>query len=182
MRFSLYYNKKNGNIGAKLADYFIDKNNNLVLLFSKSSSVLVDGKWKNFDKDSGYLLNNCIVRYNHIDLNGYKYITAYDAGGPKGVLLRWDGEKWESFKFICGSDYFAPVVFKNTIWFRNNRTNRSYKGMLYFNGKEFIEYSFGKSNAKENYVPKGWYSENVFYVCTVNLWNFKSSLVKIELE
>lgn len=155
---------KNGLASNDIEKTFLDKNKNLVLMHPKSSSVLMNGKWKYFDKDSGYDLNKRLIRYE-LGHNDNKYIVAYKITGKSNKLLRWDGSKWKTFDFKTKYRYtssFEPIVYKNTIWLKNHNGN-NYKGLIYFNRSEFIDYPLGK-RLKQNWVNSAWSSEKVFYV------------------
>ncbi|HKK58453.1 MAG TPA: hypothetical protein VJ937_03175, partial [Salinivirga sp.] len=144
-----------------------------------SSSALINGKWKHFDKKSGYDLKKRSIRYE-LDHDGYKYFVAYKIAGKSNKLLRWDGNKWETFNFKTKYRYtssFAPVVYKNAIWFKNHNGN-NYKGLLYFNGSEVIDYPLGR-RIKQNWVHSAWRSEDVFYVYSSGL-SGKGPIFKIK--
>jgi len=171
--------KKNGLSSNQIEKMFLDKDKNLVLMHPKSSSALINGKWKHFDKKSGYDLKKRSIRYE-LDHDGYKYIVAYKPTGKSNKLLRWDGNKWETFNFKTKYRYtssFAPVVYKNAIWFKNHNGN-NYKGLLYFNGSEVIDYPLGR-RIKQNWVHSAWSSENLFYVYSSGL-SGKGPIFKIK--
>lgn len=171
--------KKNGLSSNKIERTFLDKNKNLVLMHPKSSSALINGKWKHFDKKSGYDLKNRLIRYE-LEHDGYKYIVAYKITGKSNKLLRWDGNKWETFDFKTKYRYtssFEPVIYKNAIWFKNHNGN-NYKGLLYFNGSEVVDYKLGR-RIKQNWVHSAWISENVFYVYSSGI-SGKGPVFKIE--
>lgn len=171
--------KKNGLPSNEIEKTFLDKNKNLVLMHPKSSSVLMNGKWEYFDKDSGYDLNKRLIRYD-LEHNGYSYFVAYQLTGKSNKLLRWDGSKWETFDFKTKYRYissFVPVVYKNAIWFKNHNGN-NYKGLIYFNGSEFNDYPLGK-RVKQNWVNSAWSSEKVFYVHSTGM-SGKGPIFKIK--
>ncbi len=167
----------------EITEVFIDKNNNWVIMHPKASSVLIDGNWKHFNKDSGYELNSLFVK-SLIDLNEKKYISAYNTSGmgKNNKLLQWDGQKWESFDFQSKYSFtyrIKPFVFNNDIWYFNHNGN-NYKGLLYFDGEIFSDYPLGK-NKKDNLISTISCSDESFYVHSSGL-NGAGRLFKITLK
>lgn len=176
---SKLYNKKNGLPDNELSHYFIDKNYSLVLMHPKASSALINGEWHHFNDDAGYDLNGLLVK-NQLRLDDYRYIAAYNTElGKTNKLLRWDGATWKTYEFETKYKYtirVSPFVYNNNIWFKHHNGN-NYKGLLYFNGENFIEYPLGKK-VKDNFVSSVACSEKSFYVYSSGFSG--GSLFKIE--
>lgn len=159
-------NKNNKLAGNEVKWVFSDEHNHLVLLHPKKSSLLIDGQWRHFDKKAGYELNDLEVR-NHFHLFGNEYIIGYNTSGlgKKNVLLTWDNNSWESIAFKLKYQYLQrvpPFVFQDMIWCKYHNGN-TYKGLIYYNMEEFVEYPLGKK-VKENMVQDVLFSENTLYV------------------
>lgn len=171
------FDKKNGLADNQLDFYFIDNNNNFVLMHPEESSVLIDGNWKHFDAESGYDLDNRLIT-DILDLGDNIFLPGFHLTTKKNKLLQWDGEKWKTFDFETKFKYISrisPFVFDEKIWFFNHNGN-TYKGLLYFNGKNFIEFPLGEK-VKDNWITSVSSNEKVIFVHSNGMGG--SSLFKI---
>lgn len=161
-------NKKNELADNDVKWVFTDEQNQLVLMHPKKSSVLMNDKWVHFNKKTGYKLSDLEVRHQ-LKLAGKNYIMGYNISGmgKKNMMLIWDNDKWNSKEFKLKYRYLSsasPVVFQNMIWFSYHNGN-NFKGLIYYNRKDFIKYPLGKK-VKQNRVRDILYSENAMYVYT----------------
>lgn len=162
------HNKTSGFSDNEINRAFIDKNNNLVLMHPKTSSVLINGEWKVFDDETGYDLNK-LLAYHKLQFKNETYITGINTKGKSNRLLKWNSENWETHELITSkyTNQRTPFIFQDKIWFYYHNGN-TYKGFKYFDGNTYTEFPLGKKVA-DNWITSVYHTKDILYVLSANM-------------